>query len=109
MHVHVYNITVSEHVSKCAQIQKYEINLQANIVLRLATEIAKLLKFCSNSIPANQSDFVVFVPIFSSKKGEKSEQYDFYVGRRRKNISGAGAEYYRYSFPIVKANTRHLF
>ena len=35
-------------------------------------------------IPANQSDFVVFVPIFSSKKGEKSEQYDFYVGRRRK-------------------------
>ena len=38
-------------------------------------------KYC---IPANQSDFVVFVPIFSSKKGEKSEQYDFYVGRRRK-------------------------
>ena len=61
-------------------------------------------------IPANQSDFVVFVPIFSSKKGEKSEQYDFYVGRRRKKkISGARAEYYRYSFPTVKANTRHLF
>ena len=60
-------------------------------------------------IPANQSDFVVFVPIFSSKKGEKSEQYDFYVGRRRrKKISGAGAEYYRYSFLTVKANTRHM-
>ena len=42
-----------------------------------------LLSSLEATIPANQSDFVVFVPIFSSKEGEKSEQYDFYVGRRR--------------------------
>ena len=40
-----------------------------------------------NYIPANQSDFIVFVPIFFPKKGKKSEQYDFFSFEGEKKLA----------------------
>ena len=40
-----------------------------------------------DTIPANQSDFIVFVPIFFPKKGKKSEQYDFFSFEGEKKLA----------------------
>ena len=70
-----HNIVQARGKEKLQRINKIMHNIFNNAITVI--KIIETTVYKRNGIPANQSDFVVFVPIFPSKKGEKLEQYDF--------------------------------